>query len=427
MSYNAAIKESIHYIQGHEFLDGSIRICTDPTRLCIEKRIEGIWQPSSIKTGPSSVFVGERLALTALGHHLVTQDKDGHCHFGAHSRFDGKVSISDTRIINAYASSDREVFQADNTGSFTGLLIEYAIPAGDNVFVSKGYFQTHLTAATKPIRIQIWEGSDDTGILIFDQMYPPSLFEVSKEISAVFDGHLEYEAGKTYFNRVRSDEPFSLKTNIVGTIPWQAADISYFREDDLLQMISWVSGNNFNINDWAIQNNRIYVCNTSGIQSGTFTANIDKWDVLSSVNVGSMLVGGNTAETEIQFKDTFYDLNLDGLAVEASDIKLWTLINTTTGELRYDGMYSTSLSFTGLVAAYSAGGTQRFNFRLLKNGMPLSIPDNVSIPIEIRTTIASSPLLWGIKVAPGDTFRLQVENADGVSDIVIDTLKVVIS
>lgn len=154
----------------------------------------------------------------------------------------------------------------------------------------------------------------------------------------------------------------------------------------------------------------------------------DIWQkiLLDSVNIGSFLVGGNTTKTIIATQNTYVDLNLSGLAEEASDIELWSLTNSTTGELRYDGITPASLRCTGLVAAYSAGGTQRFNFRLLRNGSPLASPDNVSIPIEIKATIASSPLLWSIEVNPNDLFRLQVENADGVSDITIDTLKVVI-
>jgi hypothetical protein len=141
---------------------------------------------------------------------------------------------------------------------------------------------------------------------------------------------------------------------------------------------------------------------------------------------GSMLVGGNTASTVIVTKDTFVDLNLNGLAVEAFNNNLWTLTDTTTGEMRYNGNIAVSLDFTGLIAAYSAGGLQRFNFRLLKNGLPLSSPNNVNIPLEIRVNVDSSTLLWSIMVSPGDKFRLQVENTDGTSDITIDTLKVII-
>lgn len=146
-----------------------------------------------------------------------------------------------------------------------------------------------------------------------------------------------------------------------------------------------------------------------------------------SANIGSMIVGGNSATTIIVSQDTYVDLNLAGAVIEASDIELWTLTNTITGELRYDGVVPVSLNCTGLVSAFSIGGTQRFNFRLLKNGLSLPSPDNVDIPLEIRATIGASPLLWSIEVSPGDLFRLQVANADGMSNITIDTLKVSIS
>ncbi len=147
-----------------------------------------------------------------------------------------------------------------------------------------------------------------------------------------------------------------------------------------------------------------------------------------SANIGSMVVGGNVAKTLISSPGTFVDLNLNGLAVEASDIELWVLTNITTGEMRYDGDLPVSLNFTGLIASSSVGGTQRFNFRLLKNGSPLPAPDNVDIPIEVKATIVSSALLWSIMASPGDKFRLQVAIAAApVSTITIDTLKVIIS
>lgn len=143
-------------------------------------------------------------------------------------------------------------------------------------------------------------------------------------------------------------------------------------------------------------------------------------------NAGSFCLRGNTIKTEIFNANTFVDLILDG-SIEMSNNFLWELSNPANGELQYNGVEPDKLNFKGLVAAYSAGGIQRFNFRLLKNGLPLESPDGINIPLEIRTTIGSSPLLWYVSVLPGDKFRLQVENADGVSDIVIDTLMVTIS
>lgn len=191
------------------------------------------------------------------------------------------------------------------------------------------------------------------------------------------------------------------------------------------------------------------------VQTNTFEISIDKpfpgnettgnWDTSSlteknkyisvsnsdpqkdSSNHGGFVVGANTEDTEINTKDVFEDLNLDGSATPTSDIELWTLIDSTIGELRYDGLAPVSLHYFGFISCLSYGGVQHFDFRLLKNGSPLPSPDNVDIPLEVGTTLTSSTLLWGISVSSGDVFKLQVANRAGTSDINIDTLKVNIS
>ena len=417
------------YVDGDESTDGSKRFTinpeTDITR--IEERIEGIWQPASLETAVESLWIGQRLGVSTIGHHLLTADSNTLNHLYAHSQFDGKLSISDAKIINAVNYLERNIFQPDFSNTWIGTVYDFIILSDEDFFVLKGYVKTYNIAASEPVRFEVWEGTDDTGWRIFNQLYPPSFFPANQETSAIFDGYVEFRKDHFYFIRFSSIATFSLRVNAAGNLPWLAIDNSEFREDDMLQVVPWVSGNTYTKNEsWTIQNNKIYACNKTGIQLGTFEDNINKWTVLTGnpVNIGSILVKENNIATAITTKDTFVDLNLNASAVEASDIELWTLTNTTTGELRYDGLYTVCLNYTGLVAAYSTGGTQRFNFRLLKNGSPLDPPDDVNIPLEIRVTIGSSYLLWSIVVNPGDLFRMQVENADGTSDITIDTLKV---
>lgn len=424
------LEDELH-IKGFPNQDGSIRFAIDDNTGIgiIQERIAGLWQPTSFKTGPKSILLGERISISATGHYLSIEDVDGHSHLFAHSRLIDGLSISDTKILNAYLFTERVIFQANNAGVWVGSNLEFTIFSADYILADSAYYQTDSVAATQPIRYQIWEGVDDTGTKIFDQIYPASEFPANTEIKITTAGSLEFEEGLTFFHRLNSTANFSLKTNVAQDTPWIAADISNVREDDLLQLIAWKSGESFIIGQWVIYENKIYVCNTDGVQSGVFTDNLIYWDILGihRVNIGSLLVSGNTASTIISTKDVFVDLNLGGLAVAASDIEQWTLTNTTTGELRYDGVVPVYLQYKGLIAAFSAGGTQRFNFRLLRNDAPLDPPDDVDIPLEIRANIASSPLLWSIIIDPGDLFRLQVANADGVSNITIDTLKVTIS
>ncbi len=421
-------KRGYIYITGDEDTDGSSRLLIDSRTLfpLVEKRVSGIWGPGELSLAPRSLWIGPRLGLGAAGHHLLSEDSDNFFLFHAHSQFDGELSIGDATIIEAYLYEERRILQPDNTGSWAGTALEFVFPNVRHTMLKTAYLQTYLTAASETIRIEIWEGLVDTGPLIFDQEYPASSFPASSEIMIMAEGYLEFKENTNYLLRFTSDANFSFKTDITGTLPWLATDSIIVREDDMLQVLPWVSGDAFTANEsWTIQNKRIYVCNTTGVQTGTFQDNILLWDILGKKipNIGSMAVGGNTAITAVLVINTFYDLNLGGAAVEASDIAQWTLTNTTTGELRYDGVATVHLTCTGLISAFSSGGTQRFNFRLLKNGSPLPAPDDIDIPIELKSNIAASPMLWPLSVSTGDLFRLQVENADGFSNIVIDTLK----
>jgi hypothetical protein len=146
-----------------------------------------------------------------------------------------------------------------------------------------------------------------------------------------------------------------------------------------------------------------------------------------SANIGAFVIGGNTAETEIDTQGDFEDLDLGTGASPAGDIEQWTLSNSVTGELRYDGVFPVSATYSGLVSVVSAGAANLFEFRLLKNGSPLPAPDNVDIPIDVGITLQSFAIFWSVEIEPGDLFRIQVANTEGTSNITVDTIKVSVS
>ena len=146
----------------------------------------------------------------------------------------------------------------------------------------------------------------------------------------------------------------------------------------------------------------------------------------SSVH-GEGVMGGNTTPTDIVTQGAYVDLNLGPSGLLASaDIEQWTITNQTTGEMRYDGVVPVDVHVDGVIAATSSGGTKLYKFRMLKNGLPLAAPDNVDVPMEVKATLVSSPILWSSDALSGDKFRLQVANYSDTTDIVIDTIKQVI-
>lgn len=276
------------YIRGDAVTDGSLRYSVTPrgnTDITeIQRRRNGVWQPTSFKTGADSVAVGTLVALSAAGDNLITTDADNHIHFHARSSFENGVTNGLANIVNALAFFERVVFRSDESGEFTGQVISTVdLNITAHLLTSKFYFKTGAAAATAPVRIQSWEGTDDTGLLIFDQTYEQELFPANTEIALTLEGFLEFHIGDNTFTKISSDNDFSLKTDATVTVWWLAVDFSSIKDDDLLQTTEWVSGDTFTKGDWSTRNRKVYEANETGIQSGTFDDNSDKWDQIISV------------------------------------------------------------------------------------------------------------------------------------------------
>jgi hypothetical protein len=226
----------------------------------------------------------ENVGITKIGHHVAEKSGEGHMHFFAHNEFTDGLTVVGPQVINSYSYTEKLIYQSDESGDFTGTNLEYTFPSAGHILANKFYYKTGTTAATQPVRIRVWEGTDDTGTLILDQTYPASEFPASTEISLTTDGYSEYDANTTYFLRYSSDANFSLKMDATNTMPWLAADTSLLREEDLFCTKQWVSGDTWTAGDYYIDNiaKKIYVCNTTGVQTGTFAENSAYWDLLSS-------------------------------------------------------------------------------------------------------------------------------------------------
>lgn len=282
MSFNSAIKAGKFYLNnGKEDVDGSLRLCVDvESNIGIfQKRVLGVWQPGSLELGSNTLWIGKNVGLASVGHHLTTETSDGDIHMHVHSSFDGEVTTKEARILNAFQFTSKLEAQPDDTGVFTGSILSWATPAVSDIILSKLYYYTS-SAATDNIRIRFYKGADDTGALIFDQTYPQALFPENSEVELSLVGDLEFTAGNTYAAKITSEGTFSLKSNAAQTMPHYEVDVSYIREDNLIQTKPWVSGDSYSSDDWLIESGKIYICNTTGVQTGTFESNSDKWETL---------------------------------------------------------------------------------------------------------------------------------------------------
>ena len=276
---NFGLEEDV-YIAGFEDIDDSKRIALDPDTDIprIEKRVDGIWQPGSFEIAAGTLWVGKDAALSGVGHRLATESADGSImHLHVQSEFDGEISTRDAHLAHIYNFVERMVLQSDDSNSWTGSSWESTSYSPYSTLSKKIYFKTGSVAATQPVRFRMYRGTDDTGILIFDQTYPASLFPADSEIELDLKGYLEFKNGTTYFNKISSSADLSLKVKADSSGIWLAVDMSFVREDNLLQTKPWTDGDNWNEGDYFIDSRKIYICNTTGVQTGTFASNSDKW------------------------------------------------------------------------------------------------------------------------------------------------------
>ena len=280
------------YILGSKWIEGSKRIAfeEDSEHLSIEKLENGIWQPGSLNIGAETLWVGHNVGITGVGHHLAKESADGHLHFYAHTEFDQVtgLTLGDTRILDSYAYFADFPFQSDQSGEWTGTQFDHLRVSTVDALMHNAKFRIGNTAPSSPIRMQIFIGSDDTGIKVFDQWFPATNWIANTEHDLNFKGYIEFVLGQTYLVRYSSAEIFSLKTNVAVSEPYFLASFSAIKEDNLLQTAPWVDGASHTIGDQFIDGRKIHICNVTGVQLGTFAENSDKWDDIGG-GIGNMI------------------------------------------------------------------------------------------------------------------------------------------
>ena len=138
----------------------------------------------------------------------------------------------------------------------------------------------------------------------------------------------------------------------------------------------------------------------------------------NSMNIGSVVVVNNTTVTDMAGgPNVWTDVNFGTSATLGSNAELWTLNSSATGELLYIGLSPISGEVGVAMSSVSSGGTQEFQFRIVKNGNPL--PDGVVMARDISISIGTTGVISPITVVTGDLVRFQIQNVDGTSDITV--------
>ncbi len=184
----------------------------------------------------------EELGISMLGHNLMAKHSSSEACFFAHSNYENNLTTTDTLALNVYDFQARVVIQSDESGEWNGTSYDKLSNPPIDALSNKTYLKIGATVPTTDLRYCVWEGIDDTGVLVFDQVYSVDLFTANTEAALMYDGAIEFHGGTQYFTRLSSDATFSLKADAAGTSRWKAVDKSFTKYDNLLQTSGWLDG-----------------------------------------------------------------------------------------------------------------------------------------------------------------------------------------
>ena len=272
----------ITYIVGDENTNNSIRLIDDNGTPVFQKRINGVWNDSDLRVSGNSLHIGRDLSISAAGHHMVVSSKSGSGKFllipapfsdsGTNEPEMPILNVKETRIIT----------QSDNTNEIIGISFGYVVIPSESQIISRLYYQTGSIPASANIVLRAYFGTDNTGVMYLQKVIPASIWIANTEIQIDIPGFLNYIDGVSIYGELTSTESFSIKTNVTQDQPWRAADRWVMTHERISYAPAW-SEKTWNKDNWCIENGKIYVCNMTGAQSGSFEANSNNWDLLSDL------------------------------------------------------------------------------------------------------------------------------------------------
>jgi hypothetical protein len=133
-----------------------------------------------------------------------------------------------------------------------------------------------------------------------------------------------------------------------------------------------------------------------------------------SKSEGMWTVQGNL-ELTLLSGSNWFDFDFDASVVSTPSNERFTLTNTTTGELRYDGIENFEGALICTISGLGSGSAAEYQFRAVVNGTPL-IPISILSANEISGTMSSTTLLADVPLVTNDLVKIQVRNVGSDTD-----------
>lgn len=160
------------------------------------------------------------------------------------------------------------------------------------------------------------------------------------------------------------------------------------------------------------------------IHSGATTNNTD-WSALrTDKSMAALDVVGNATATTIAAINTWTDLNLNASAAPSIGNTNWTVTNTTTGEVTYNGTNTITVVSIANLSMSGLAGQDTYQIRTLVNGAVTA--DNIIAQTTFNAQNRNLTIIAPITVSTNDTVRLQVQNTTAADDLVVINLSHII-
>lgn len=134
-----------------------------------------------------------------------------------------------------------------------------------------------------------------------------------------------------------------------------------------------------------------------------------------SQSIGSWFTVDNSDVTSITGPGTLDDIDF-GIVEAGKNLERWTVMDTATGELRYDGLEDFSGELEVSFGGKKSGGSVEFDFSLIKsvdNASPLDPIQGVITRVEFQTVHKNGVLFVPVTAVTNDQIKLQVEQVSG--------------
>lgn len=325
-------------IIGNPVVSGAWRHKRTNGSLVFEELVDTIWMERMSLEDTlvvNSLRLGKDFKVTAAGHHVMLESSSmpsGEAALLLQAPFDDTGS-SDPMAPMLEPKDTRLVEQDIDTTEANANTYIWTHNETYGSLVNKLHLKVGTIVPDEVVKLNIFYGTDATGLLFYEYVIHPSVFVANTEIEIPLPEIIGLPKNTDIFFRLDTNDTLSL-FGTPGQNPWRAVDRWVGKHEKLSYASGWTA-KTYAVDDRIVQGGLFYTCNTAGAQVTDFVTNAALWNL------------GFRSETEVGLTSDF-----DNTLITKSDgtgTIVYDVSNPTTGQIAINGGTVTRL---GKLLAY---------------------------------------------------------------------------